>query len=470
MSPERSAGSSGEPAGGQGGGETLARELGAWDGALLTVGSVIGTGIFLVSSDIAKALPHGGALLAVWLLGGLLTVAGALTYAELGAMFPRAGGIYVFLRETYGPLPGFLYGWGSFLVIMSGGIAALAVGFGEYFGAFFPALGTGNVLAEQTIGGWTWRLTAGQLTAAAAIVVLTAINHVGVRAGAPTQNALTPRKNGAIQVFVLFGLFAPARAPLGLAEPFVSSGPLAALGLAMIAALWTYDGWYGLTFSAGEMRRPERDLPLGLIGGTALITLLYLLLNVVYLRALPIATIAESPRVAEAAAAALFGDAGGRLLAAAVLVSTFGCVASTILYSSRIYAPMAEDGVFFQGLAKVDERWRVPVRALWAQSLWAVALTLTGTYAQLYTYVVFGAVLFHVATAAGVFVLRARRPEAFRPYRVWGYPAVPILFILASLVLLVNTLFERPVESIAGLALLALGLPAYAYWRRRAGA
>jgi APA family basic amino acid/polyamine antiporter len=444
----------------------LARELGVWDGTLLTVGSVVGTGIFLVPSDIARALPHGGALLAVWLLGGLLTLAGALTYAELGTMFPRAGGIYHFLKEAYGPLPGFLYGWASFLVIMSGGIAAIAVGFGEYFGAFFPSLGTGNVLAEQAIGGWAWKLTAGQLTAAAAILGLTAINHLGLRAGAHTQNALTAVKIGALALFVLGGVFLPARSELGLAAPLPSAGPLAALGVAMIAALWTFDGWYGLTFSAGEMRRPERDLPWGLVGGTALVTILYLLLNVVYLRGLPVATIAESPRVAEATAAVLFGETGARWMAAAVLVSAFGCLATTILYSSRIYAPMAEDGLFFRGLAVVDPRWRVPVRALWAQSLWAVALTLSGTYAQLYTYVVFAAVLFHVAAAAAVFVLRRRRPEAPRPYRVWGYPLVPLLFVLASLVLVVNTLVERPVESLTGLALLAAGLPAYAYWRR----
>lgn len=445
----------------------LARELSAWDGTLITVGSVIGTGIFLVSSDIARAAPHAGLLLAVWLVGGLLSIAGALTYAELGAMYPGAGGIYVYLREAYGPLTGFLYGWACFLVIMSGGIAAIAVGFGEYLGAFFPSLGTGNLLAEQNLFGFAWKLTAGQLTAAVAILALTAVNHFGLRAGAGAQNALTWLKVSAVLAFVVFGFLLPVRASSSWVEPLPLGGLAAAFGVAMIAALWTYDGWYGLTFSAGEMKRPERDLPLGLIGGTALVTLLYVLLNLVYLRALPIEAIAASPRVAEAAAAALFGPRGAQLLAAAVLVSTFGCLAATILYSSRVYPPMAEDGLFFRSLARIDPKTRVPTRSLWAQSLWAVLLTLSGTYAQLYTYTVFAAVVFHVGTGAAVFVLRRKYPDRPRPYRVWGHPWVPLAFIGASLLLVLNTVWERPVESLAGLLLLALGLPAYFYWRRQ---
>jgi len=445
----------------------LARELSAWDGTLITIGSVIGTGIFLVSADIARAAPHAGLLLAVWLLGGLLSVAGALTYAELGTMYPRAGGIYVYLREAYGPLAGFLYGWACFLVVMSGGIAAIAVGFGEYLGAFFPALGTGHLLAERTLLGFDWKLTAGQLSAAAAILLLTAINHAGLRAGAGTQNAVTAIKLGAIAVFVVFGFFVPLQADNRILAPLPSTTLAGAFSVAMIAALWTYDGWYGLTFNAGEMRRPERDLPIGLIAGTGAVTVVYLVVNLVYLRALPIEAIAGSPRVAEAAAAALFGPGAARLLAAAVLVSTFGCLAATILYSSRVYPPMAEDGIFFRGLAKIDPRTHVPARSLWAQSLWSVLLTLTGTYAQLYTYTTLVAVLFHVGAGAAIFTLRRRRPDAPRPYRTWGYPWVPLAFIGASLLLVVNTVWERPAESAAGLLLAALGLPAYLYWRRK---
>ncbi len=237
----------------------------------------------------------------------------------------------------------------------------------------------------------------------------------------------------------------------------------------MIAALWTYDGWYGPTFSAGEMRDPSKNLPLGLIGGTVAIVALYALLNLVYFRALPVEAMAETPRIGETAAAALFGAGGARLVSLAVLVSTLGCLSATILYSSRIYLPMAEDGVFFRALARVHPKHRIPGASLWAQSGWAVVLTLSGTYEQLYTYVVFAAVLFHAATGAAVLVLRRTRPELERPYRVWGYPLVPLAFILASVALVANTLVEKPVESLLGLGFVVLGLPAYLGWRRSAG-
>ncbi len=447
----------------------LLRRLGTRDAVLLTVGSVIGTGIFITTGDMAKVLPSPGMILAVWVVGGLLTLAGALTYAEMGAMYPRAGGLYHFLKEAYGPLWGFLYGWAAFTVIMSGGIAALAAGFGEYLGSFLPFFANTHALFTLPLGGWAWTVSGGQLAAVLAILALTAINHLGVREGAWTQSLLTVLKIGAIVVFGVLGLLAPAQSsePLWPASGGGGGGLLAAFGVGMIAALWTYDGWYGVTFSAGEMKNPSRALPLGLIAGTLLILALYVLLNLAYFRALPVAGMAATPRVGEAAAEALFGLTGGRLLAAAVVLSTFGCLSSTILYSSRIYLPMAEDGVFFRSVARIDPRFHTPVRSLWAQSAWAIALALTGTYAQLYTYVVFASVLFQAALGAAVIVLRRRRPELARPYRTWGYPWVPVLFILASLLLVGNTLVERPVESLLGLALLAVGLPLYAFWRRR---
>lgn len=445
----------------------LVRGLGAWDGALLTIGATVGTGIFITTGDIARVLPHGGLILLVWLAGGLLTLAGALTYAELGVLFPRAGGIYHFLKEAYGPLPGFLYGWACFLVIMSGGIAAIAVGFGEYLGAFLPFFSTQHVLLTVPLGGWTWTLSGGQVAAAAAIVVLTAVNVVGLKEGAGTQNLLTVLKVGAIAGFVAFGLLVDGQARPELLAPAPATGLVTAFGVGMIAALWTFDGWYGLTLSAGEVRRPERNLPLGLIAGTGAVLVMYTLLNLVYLRALPAAAMSGAPRIGEAAAAALFGPTGARLVTLAVLVSTLGCLASTILYAARIYLPMAQDGVFFPTLARVHPRFRTPARCLAAQGAWAVALTVTGTYSQLYTYAIFAATLFHVATGAAVFVLRRTRPGLPRPYRVWGYPVVPALFLLACALLVANTLAERPAESLAGLGLVALGLPAYAAWRRR---
>ncbi len=447
---------------------SLVRGLGTWDTALLTIGSVIGTGIFITTADIARVLPSQGLILAVWLAGGALTLAGALTYAELGALYPRAGGIYHFLKEAYGPVWGFLYGWTCFLIIMSGGIAALAVAFGEYFGSFVPTFSTANVLFAVPLGPWTWSVSGGQLAAAAAILALTLVNWLGLREGAVTQNLLTVLKVGSIVGLVAFGFTVEAPAAVSLGGGRAPAGLLAAFGVGMIAALWTYDGWYGPTFSAGEMRDPGRNLPLGLIGGTVAIVVLYALLNLVYFRALPVEAMAETPRIGETAAAALFGDGGARLVSLAVLVSTLGCLSATILYSSRIYLPMAEDGVFFRALARVHPRYRIPGASLWAQSLWAVVLTLSGTYEQLYTYVVFAAVLFHVATGAAVLVLRRTRPGLERPYRVWGYPLVPVLFILASGALVANTLIEKPVESLLGLGFVVLGIPAYLGWRRSA--
>jgi len=450
----------------------LVRGLGTWDAALLTIGSVVGTGIFLTTGDMARVLPDGGLILWVWIAGGLLTLAGALTYAELGVMFPRAGGLYHYIKEAYGPLWGFLYGWIAFLVIMSGGIATIAVGFGQYLASFVPPL-AGTVFAVRLPGLPALQITGIQLAAVGAIVLLTAVNHLGLEEGAWVQNALTVLKVGSILVFGVLGLLAPVPASgevtgAAAAPPSPLGGALlAAFGVAMIAALWTYDGWYGLTCSAGEVRDPARSLPRGLILGTLAVIGLYLLLNFAYIRALPVSVMAAEPRIAEAAASRLYGPGAARLVSLAVLVSAFGCISSTILYSSRIYLPMAADGLFFRSLAAVHPRFRTPVRSLWAQSAWAALLALTGTYAQLYTYVIFASVVFHAATAAAVFVFRRRRPDLPRPYRTWGYPVVPALFILACLLLIWNTLVESPRESLLGLGLLVLGLPAYAWFRRK---
>ena len=456
-------------------GAHLVRGLGVWDATLLTIGSIVGTGIFLTTSDMVRVLPHAGLVLLVWLAGGLLTLAGALTYAELGVMFPRAGGQYQYLKEAYGPFWGFLFGWSGFLVGMSGGNAAIAVGFGEYLGGFLPWFSTQHVLAAVPIGGWSWTLSGGQIAAALAILLLTAINHVGLRAGAGAQNVLTAIKLAAMVGLVVFGLLATmpaARAAeaTAAASPALPAGTalLAAFGVAMIASLWTYDGWYGVTCAAGELKNPARNLPRGLIGGTLIVVVLYLLLNVVYFRALPVSAVAAAPRVAEMAAGALFGPWAARLMAAAVLVSSFGCLSASLLYTSRIYQPMAADGLFFRALGRVHPKHHVPVASLWAQGAWTTVLALSGTYQQLYTYAVFSLVLFHVMTAAAVIVLRRRRPDVPRPYRTWGYPLVPLLFIGACLLLIGNTLVAKPVESLLGTGLLVLGVPAYGLFRRRA--
>jgi APA family basic amino acid/polyamine antiporter len=445
----------------------LKRELGVWDTASLTVGSVLGTAIFLTPADIAKALPHAGLILAVWVAGGLLTLAGALTYAELGAMFPRAGGQYHYLKEAYGKLPAFLFGWASFFVIMSGGIAAVGAGFGQYLGLFVPFLSNEHRLFSVPIGSQAWTVNGGQLGAALAIAALTAVNGLGVRQGATIQNLLTLLKVGSLAVFVVLGVFVAVPTSPRLFAP-LPAGPVAApFGVALIAVLWAYDAWYNSTFSAGEMRDPGRTLPRGLLAGTLAVAIVYLTVNFVYLRALPLPKLAASPQVGEAAAVALFGPGVARLVSLAILVSMFGCLSANILACSRIYQPMAEDGLFFAALAKIERKHAVPLASLVAQGIWAVVLVLTGSFEQLFTYVIFIEVVFFAATGAAIFVLRRTHAEAPRPYRAWGYPIVPAFFVAASAAVAVNTLVEKPRESVAGLSLFVLGLPAYALWRRK---
>lgn len=451
----------------------LVRALSSRDATLVTVGATLGTGIFLTTAAVATSAPDPRGILLLWLAGGLLALAGALTYAELGSMFPTAGGQYVYLKEAYGPLPGFLFGWVSFFVIMTGGIAVLAVGFGEYLGAFLPWFGSAHTLWSVPIPfarGAVWTATGAQLAGAIAILGLTAINYVGVIAGTRFQNVVTAAKIAALVLLGGAGLFLPAKPGTFVHGPSIFPMGLAAAGVGMIAVQWTYDGWYGATFMAGEMKDPRRSLPIGIIAGTSIVTVLYLLMNLVYLRALPVAELANTPRVAEASALALFGPGGGRLITTLVLVTIFGCLASTILYPPRIYMPMSRDGLFFAALGRVHPRYRTPAASLVAQGIWGIALTFSGTYEQLYTYVVFAVFLFHAATGAAVMVLRRARPGAERPFRVPVYPLIPLLFVGVCLALVVNTLIEKPAESGVGLGILAAGVPAYFYWRRRSGA
>jgi APA family basic amino acid/polyamine antiporter len=400
-------------------------------------------------------------------VGGGLVLAGALSYAELGAMYPRAGGLYHFLREAWGPLPGFLYGWTCLLVIMTGGIAAIAVGFGEYLGALVPYFASSHVLLA--IGAW--QVSGAQLAALIAIVVVTAANHFGVREGAGIQNAFTLAKLVAIAVLVVGGLLAAPKAAIAWSAPWPADPGrlIVPFGVALIATLWTYDGWYAVTFSAGEMRAPQRDLPRGLVLGVVVVTIAYALLNLVYLRALGVATLAGTTRAAEGAAHALWGAGPARAMTGAVAMSAFGCLAATILYSSRVYQPMAADGVFFPSVARIHPRWRTPAAALWLQSGWAAVLALTGSYTQLFTYVTFGGVLFHVAAGLAIFRLRATRPDEPRPYEAWGWPLVPAFFVLGMAWLTLNTLLSAPRESLLGLLAIAMGIPAYVAWRRNSG-
>jgi APA family basic amino acid/polyamine antiporter len=447
-------------------GPELERRLSTLDVALLTIGSVVGTGIFLTPGDVAAKLPHSGLVLLVWIAGGLLALFGALTLAEPATAMPQAGGLYVVLREAFGRLPAFLYGWACFLIILSGGIATIAMGFGAWLGEFVPAASPTNVLlsfGSVSINGQA-------IAASLAILLLTAINHVGLGPGKNLQNLLTWSKVLAIAGFGLAGLMAVAAehpdytAPL----PHVEGGLLAGFGGAMIAVLWTYDGWYGPIFESGEMRDPARSLPRGLFIGVIASAALYVLLNVYYLRALPLHTFEGSNRAGAAATAVLLGDNAARLFSALVVVSSFGCLAATILYASRLYLPMARDGVFFAAAGRVHPRHHTPSNSLWMQGAWAILLTMSGRYDQLYNYVTFASVLFLGACGAGALWLRFKRPDMPRPYRTWAWPVVPILFLGGCALLTVNTLTsaESREQSLIGLGLVALGLPAYAWWRR----
>jgi APA family basic amino acid/polyamine antiporter len=444
----------------------LVRAIGLGGATLLVMGNVLGSAIFLTTGIMAEQMPSPVLLLLVWFAGGLLTLAGGLTCAEMGTMYPRSGGWYVFLREAYGPVWGFLFGWAGMLVMLTGSVAAVAVGFAEYFSYFFPALGLDRIFVSFPLAWGELRISAGQVVAAASIAVLGAINYIGVRFGNGFQAILT-----AIKVALLAAVPALAfilRPVDPQFAPVVShvSDPLAAFGVAMIAVMWAYSGWDYLSFASGEIKDPARTIPRALILGTLALTALYVLINLGYIFSLSMADMRGVLRIGERAVGAMIGAGGTALVVAGVMISTFGCNASSIIPISRVCFAMSADGLFLRSAAAVHPKYRTPHVSIVLTTAWSAFLTLTGTYEQLYTYVVFTALLFNVAGGIAIFKLRRSRPDVPRPYRTWGYPLVPAVFVLSTAVLVINTLRERPVESFAGLGLVALGLPAYWYWRR----
>ena len=448
----------------------LVRGLGLLDSTLIVIGVIIGSGIFLTTGVMAQSLPSAPLLMIAWIVGGLIAMTGALTYAELGAAMPAAGGQYVYLREAYGPLSAFLFGWITFLVYQPGSIAGLATGFAVYLGYFAPSLGTENVIAAVQVAGNTLTLSAGQVVAAAVIVFLTAMNVIGLRSGALVQNVSTILKVAALAGLILFGLwFARGSVPNLSLETHSGEGVslLSGFGVALIAVLWAYDGFSSLNFSAGEVKDPGRTLPRALVLGTAGVTVLYLLTNAVYLLALPISEMQGVLRVADKAASTLFGPTATAFVAVAVLVSAFGSINGTIFTGARVYYAMAKDRLFFKSVARVHPQYRTPHISLWLQCLWACALALSGTFEQLFTYTIFAAVLMYMAAAASVFTLRRTQPNLPRPYRVWAYPFVPGFFLASLAGVAINSLIERPLESFSGLGILALGVPVYFFWSRR---
>jgi APA family basic amino acid/polyamine antiporter len=443
----------------------LVRTLGLWDVTAITAGTILGSAIFLAAAFVPRAVPHPTLALLLWVAGGLIAIAGALTYAELGTMFPEAGGQYHYIKQAFGPLWGFLFGWTSLLAIQAGPNAYLGVAFGEYLGAFLPFFSSTHTIASIPIGPWTWEPNTAQLAGVSAIAVLSIVNYFGTRQGARVQGALTAIKLLSVAGLIGFGLLAPARVSPDWTAPLPAGNLLTAMGLAIVAVLGNFDGWYQATLSAGEIKRPERNLPLGMIGGTALIGVVYLLVNLVYFRALPLSEIGASARIGEEATTALLGPTAGRLLAAAVLVSVFGCLSSAIIGASRLGLPMSEDAPALRWLSRIHPRYKTPTAGIVTLGVWSMLLVLSGSYEQLFQYSLFAGFIFHVITGLALFHLRRQRPNTRRPYRVVGYPWVPALFVAAMTGLVMNTLYERPVQSLLGVGLVALGVPFFR-WRR----
>ncbi len=431
----------------------LRRDLTLFDTVNLVVGTIIGSGIFLVPAEIARAVHTPGWMLAVWVIGGVLTMLGALSLAELGAAMPEAGGIYSFITRAFGRLPGFLCGWMLFTVATSGSIATLGAAFPIYLGAFVPLTPTTTKLASLL-----------------AIVLLTWVNVIGVKNGARVGNVLTALKVGGlvIMVLVIFLLPGPPADSAASTPTPLPAGPvpLAAIGVALVAVLWAYEGWHDVSFAAGEIHEPQKNFPRGIVGGVSIVITLYLLANLSYLKVLSPAEIAASDRVALTAMTRVTGEWGGKILTAAILCSILGAMNALILAGPRAYYQMAKDGLFLERVSRVHPRWRTPVEALVFQGLWSGFLVLfLGGFSQLFTYVIFGGWIFYALAVLSVLVLRRKEPELTRPFRVPGYPWVPILFGVTAFAIVVNTLVETPRESLLGLAFIGLGIPVY--WLQR---
>lgn len=445
----------------------LVRGLSLLDSVLLIMGGVIGSGIFLTAKDIARAVPTPGLFLLVWIAGGAITLLAALAFAELGGMYPEAGGHYVYLREAYGEPVAFLYGWMITLVGATGGFAAIAVAGAQYLGVLFPVVSAEHVVG--TLAGHA--ITRADLVAIAATALATWVNVRGLRRGALLQNVATWAKIGAIAAFVVLGaaLGKGDWSHLHAAAPQVTGGHsmLVAFGVALIAVFWAYDGWVYLSWIGGEVRDAQRTLPRALVLGVALVGVIYVVTNLIYVYALPVSQIAASAQTtATTAAVTLFSPRAANWLAALIAVSCFGALAAGIMAGARVYYAMAVDRVFFRKMAEVHPKWRTPAFALIVQGIWTAILTLSGRYDQLYTYTMFMMVLSYVAGVAALFVLRRKRPDTPRPYRCTGYPVVPALYIVLGLAWAINTVFAQPKETLAGIVIVGLGVPAYLYWRR----
>jgi APA family basic amino acid/polyamine antiporter len=487
----------------------LLKSLGPLDATMIVAGSMIGSGIFIVAADIARQVKSPALLIAAWLVTGLMTMMAALCYAELAAAMPKAGGEYVFLRESFGSMWGFLYGWTMLLVIQTATIAAVAIAFANFTGVLFPRVSASTWIWKPgtlgpyklwfgVLGPYSPGLNTQNLLAILSLLFLTWVNTRGLRLGAKVQNVFTLVKIAALGGLILLGFAFGTRAvradncshfwrnadlfgthPYAAGQQTVWVNTLTLVGLAMVGALFSSSAWTNVTFTAAEVRNPKRNLPLSLVLGAGMVTLLYVMANFAYLQVLPLVgtatggsplergiQFAAGDRVGTATAEAILGPVGAVLMAVAVMISTFGCNNGLILSGARVYYAMARDGLFFRQVSTVN-RHNAPSAALWVQCIWACALCLSGTYRQLLDFVVFAVVMFYILTVAGLFVLRIRRPDMERPYRVFGYPVLPAVYLLLALFIEVQLLRYKPQYTWPGLLIVASGIPIYALWRAR---
>ena len=445
----------------------LKRDLGLWSAVAIVVGTVIGSGIFIVPQTMVKLVGSPSLVFVVWVIGGLLSLAGALSYAELAAAMPEAGGEYVYLTEGYGPLWGFIYGWTQMWVAKSGSIAILATGFFYYLANFAPALDQVFVTVPLPLGahGAPLDIRYGQLLAMALIFCLGVLNYFGVKIGGGVQVAVTILKVALILLIVIAGL--------GWGHPAAAHasvlGPLTVLGFfaALVKSLWAYDGWNNVSMVSSEIRNPQRNLPLALIWGTAAVIVIYLLANMAYFYVLSPQQVAESNRVAAAMMRQVLGQGGASLVSVAAMISMFAALNGSILSGARVPFALARGGYFFSPMAGVNSSYHTPGVAIMGLSLWGMIVVLSGTYDQLLDYVIFASWILYGMTTATVLVLRRKRPDLVRPYKTLGYPAVPVLFVIMAAAIVISSLYNSPREAFIGLVLIFAGLPFYFHWRKQ---
>jgi len=450
------------------------QSLGLLDATMIVVGSMIGSGIFIVSADITRSVGSAGWLILVWVFTGILTIIAALSYGELSGMFPRAGGQYVYLKEAFNPLTGFLYGWSFFAVIQAGSIAAVGVAFSKFAAYIFPGLSDRNILLDLGL----FHISAAQLTSILLIVVLTYINTLGVKEGKWIQTVFTLAKIIALAGLVIFGFLLAARYDvlkanmskgfsLGHREgnsivPYLGMAGLGAIAGSMVGSLFSSDSWNNVTFIAGEIKRPERNIGLSLFLGTLIVTAIYVATNLMYVSVLPLQEIAnaENDRVGVTASLRIFGASGTTVMALLLMISTFGCDNGLILSGARVYYTMARDGVFFRRVGVLN-RNGVPERALWSQCIWASILCLSGRYGDLLDYVIFVVLIFYILTILGIFRLRRTKPDLPRPYKAFGYPVLPLLYIILAGAICILLFIYKPKFTWPGLGIVLLGIPIY---------